>query len=70
VISTLGGLFGVAGSFLFVWGLTSMSGWEAIVTLNSILLAVGISVAVGIVSGIFPARRAALLDPIAALRHE
>lgn len=70
VISTLGGLFGVAGSFLFVWGLTSMSGWEAIVTLDSILLAVGISVAVGIVSGIFPARRAALLDPIAALRHE
>jgi putative ABC transport system permease protein len=70
VISTLGGLVGVAGSFLFVWGLTSMSGWEVIVTLNSILLAVGISVAVGIVSGIFPARRAALLDPIAALRHE
>jgi putative ABC transport system permease protein len=70
VISTLGGLLGVALSFPVVKGVTALFGWDAIVTLASILLAVGISVAVGIVSGIFPARRAALLDPIAALRHE
>ena len=70
VISTLGGLLGVALSFPAVRGVTALFGWDAIVTLSSILLAVGISVAVGVLSGIFPARRAALLDPIAALRHE
>jgi putative ABC transport system permease protein len=70
VISTLGGLLGVALSFPVVRGVTALFGWDAIVTLASIVLAVGISVAVGVVSGIFPARRAALLDPIAALRHE
>ncbi|MHC4137275.1 MAG: ABC transporter permease [Planctomycetota bacterium] len=70
VISTLGGLLGVGLSFPAVRGVTWLFGWDAIVTLASILLAVGISVAVGVLSGIFPARRAALLDPIAALRHE
>jgi putative ABC transport system permease protein len=70
VISTLGGVLGVALSFPVVQGVTALFGWDAIVTISSIILAVGISVAVGVVSGIFPARRAALLDPIAALRHE
>lgn len=70
VISTLGGLLGVGLSFPVVRGVTALFGWDAIVTVSSIFLAVGISVAVGVLSGIFPARRAALLDPIAALRHE
>ena len=70
VISTLGGLLGVALCFPVVRGVTWLFGWDAIVTASSIILAVGISVAVGVVSGIFPARRAALLEPVAALRHE
>jgi putative ABC transport system permease protein len=70
VISTLGGLLGVGLSFPTVRAVTWLFGWDGIVTLSSILLAVVISVAVGVVSGIVPARRAALLDPIAALRHE
>ncbi len=70
VISTLGGILGVGMGFLMSHGLAVLTGWKAIVTPGSILLAVSISMGTGVVSGLFPARRAALLDPIAALRHE
>jgi len=69
-IAAFGGLLGLGISFLFVWVLSVYTGWKAIVTPASLLLALGISMMVGILSGILPARRAALLDPIAALRHE
>jgi len=70
MISTLGGMIGVACGFGLIRIITELTGWQAIVTAGTIALAVSISVAVGILSGIFPARRAARLDPIAALRHE
>jgi putative ABC transport system permease protein len=70
VISTLGGILGVAVGFGMSHLLAAWTGWPAIITWASILLAVSISMGTGIVSGLFPARRAALLDPIAALRHE
>jgi putative ABC transport system permease protein len=43
---------------------------KTIITVQSVLVAFGISVSVGILFGVYPARRAALMDPIEALRHE
>ena len=61
---------GVLAGIGLAEGLTLFTGWSALITPASVILALSISMAVGILSGIFPARRAALLDPIAALRHE
>lgn len=69
-ISTLGGFLGIAMGLGLVTALTHFTGWKAIITPSSVLLSLSISMVVGILSGIFPARRAANLDPIAALRRE
>ncbi len=69
-ISTFGGVLGVMAGIGLAEILTLFTGWSAIITPGSVILALSISMAVGILSGIFPARRAAYLDPIAALRHE
>ncbi len=66
----VGGLIGAAvgmGSaviFHRVWG------WSTIVGMNSVLLAFAFSATVGVLFGVWPARRAAGLDPIEALRYE
>lgn len=69
-ISTIGGAVGVLVGIGLVQVLTFFTGWSAAITLSSVFLSLSISMAVGIISGIYPARRAAGLDPIAALRHE
>ena len=70
VLSMIGGLIGVAVGMLIPALVTYFAGMPTIFTPHSIILSVGISMAVGIVFGIYPAIRAANLDPIVALRHE
>ena len=70
VLSTLGGFIGIGIGVSIPWMVTRFSGMPTIVTNYSLVLSVGISMAVGIVFGLYPAIRAANLDPIEALRHE
>ncbi len=69
-ISALGGLAGILFGVVIARGVAAYAGWPTIVTAASILLSTGVSVAVGLASGIYPAVRAAELDPIEALRYE
>jgi putative ABC transport system permease protein len=70
VLSVVGGLAGLLLGVAFPAAVEYFFEMPTDVTPFSVLLALGISGAVGIVSGIYPARRAAELDPIVALRHE
>lgn len=65
-----GGAIGLGLGVLLTLAGAWMTGWSLSVTLGSVILAVGFSVAVGLVFGIWPARKASLLNPIEALRHE
>ena len=69
-ISALGGAIGVLMGLGIARGIAASAGWPTVVTPWSILLAVGVAVAVGMISGFYPARRAAELDPIESLRYE
>lgn len=70
VLSFSGGLIGIGLGVLIPWLIERIAGMPTIVSLYSLVLSLGISVTVGIVFGIYPAFRAARLDPIEALRHE
>ncbi|MEL6405932.1 MAG: ABC transporter permease [Chloroflexota bacterium] len=70
VLSTLGGLIGIALSFLAAWGITQTDLLVAVITPESVLLGVGFSMLVGVFFGAYPANRAAQLHPIEALRYE
>ena len=69
-ISLIGGISGVVMGVAIAGIVATYAGWPTVVTLTSILLSTMVSLAVGLASGIYPAVRAAELDPIEALRHE
>ena len=70
VLSTLGGTIGIVLGAAIPWAVTRLFEIETVVTWWSVALAFGISVVTGIVFGVYPARRAAWMDPIEALRHQ
>jgi len=70
VMSAIGGLLGVAAGYGGAALLEKLSGWETVITPQLVALALGFSAAVGIFFGFYPARKAAALDPIQALRYE
>ena len=70
VLSTFGGLVGVTLAFFACWGLSTAMHMPFLFNPGINLTAFGFSAAIGVLFGYVPARRAAQLDPIAALRHE
>lgn len=70
LISSGGGLIGICFGFLLSWAIAQTTEWKTIVTLASVLIAFGVSVAVGVLFGIYPAMQASKISPIEALRYE
>ena len=70
VLSAAGGLVGIAVGIGGSVALASAMGWPFVLSLFWIVVAFGISMAIGVVFGFYPARKAARMDPIEALRFE
>jgi len=70
VVSLFGGLMGMGLGWATALAIGRFGGWETVVPSYAYALAMGVSVSIGVVFGVGPARRASHLDPVEALRHE
>jgi len=70
LISFVGGTFGIVFGFAISRLIAWLAGWSTIVTATSVVLAFVVSITVGLVFGIYPAVKAARLDPVEAIRYE
>ncbi len=70
VLSLSGGLIGVLLGFLATWILSLTTDWSMVIVPANVLLSFGFAGAVGVFFGYYPARKAAALNPIEALRYE
>jgi ABC-type antimicrobial peptide transport system permease subunit len=70
ILALVGGLTGIALSVAGAFGARDVLEWPISISATAVAVALATSIAVGLASGFYPAHRAALLDPIQALRHE
>jgi putative ABC transport system permease protein len=69
-LSVLGGILGVLAGWGFAFLVSVISPLPARISLWSVLLALALGAGIGVIFGVYPARRAARLDPITAMRQE
>lgn len=70
VVSVIGGLMGIILGWAITEALSILAGWATSISMSSVLLSFFFSATIGVVFGIYPARKASALNPIDALRHE
>jgi putative ABC transport system permease protein len=70
VMSALGGMIGIGIGFCGAAILGRLMGWSTVISPATVIIALAFSASVGIFFGFYPARKAAALNPIEALRYE
>lgn len=70
LVSVIGGLMGILLGWLITVALSAAIGWSTSISLNSVLVSFFFSALIGVIFGVYPAKKAAALNPIEALRYE
>jgi putative ABC transport system permease protein len=70
ILTFAGGIVGIILGCIIPFGVTYFANMPTVITIQSLVMAFGISAAIGIIFGLYPAYRAANMDPIESLRHE
>lgn len=70
VLSSTGGIIGIGLGYLGAWAISALAKWSTMVSIQSIMLSISFSMAIGLFFGLYPAWKASRLDPIQALRKE